>query len=101
MLVEQLIDDDWIARLTALAVAFLECSRAVADPGDMFDLAPNHGPERPMLRRLKMPDQHHAEFWSYASGVIADVAADPVGPDVVFHHSKLNFRWPDGGDEVK
>ena len=33
--------------------------------------------------------------------MIADVAADLVGPDVVFHHSKLNFKWGDGSDDVK
>ena len=29
-----------------------------------------------------------------------DVAADLVGPDVVFHHSKLNYKWNDGADQV-
>jgi nanoRNase/pAp phosphatase (c-di-AMP/oligoRNAs hydrolase) len=33
--------------------------------------------------------------------VVADVAADVVGPDVKFHHSKLNFKWAEGGEEVK
>ena len=32
--------------------------------------------------------------------MLADVAADLVGPDVVFHHSKLNFKWNDGHDQV-
>lgn len=32
---------------------------------------------------------------------MADVAADLVGPDVVFHHSKLNFKWFDESDTVK
>jgi len=32
---------------------------------------------------------------------MADVAADLVGPNVVFHHSKLNFKWFDKSDKVK
>ena len=36
-----------------------------------------------------------------ATGLIADVAADLLGPDVLFHHSKLNFKWPDATSEVK
>ena len=32
---------------------------------------------------------------------MADVAADLVGPNVVFHHSKLNFKWFDESDTVK
>ena len=48
-----------------------------------------------------MPDEQHATYWEFAIDVIADVAADLVGPDVVFHHSKLNFKWDEGTDDVK
>ena len=54
-----------------------------------------------MLRRLKKPDEYDQVFWDFASGLIADVASDIAGPNVVFHHSKLNFKWNDGNDEVK
>ena len=30
-----------------------------------------------------------------------DAVADLVGPNVKFHHSKLNFKWSKGGEEVK
>ena len=33
--------------------------------------------------------------------MMADVAADIAGPNVVFHHSKLNFKWFDASDTVK
>ena len=46
-------------------------------------------------------DQHPV-YWEFASqSVLADVAADLVGSDVKFHHSKLNFKWSEGGEEVK
>ena len=32
---------------------------------------------------------------------MADVASDLVGPNVTFHHSKLNFKWYDDNDTVK
>ena len=48
-----------------------------------------------------MPDRLHDTYWEFATGPIADVAADLVGPDVVFHHSKLNFKWDAGSDDVK
>ena len=54
-----------------------------------------------MLRRLKRPDEQHETYWKFAQGIIADVAADLVGPNVVFHHSKLNFKWFDESDTVK
>ena len=41
-------------------------------------------------------------FWEYANkSVMPDAVADLVGPDVKFHHSKLNFKWSNGGEEVK
>ena len=72
-------------------------SRSDAD----FDVADGHNPDSPKIRRLKMPDRLHEEYWAFATGLIADVAADLVGPDVVFHHSKLNFKWDAGTDDVK
>jgi hypothetical protein len=44
----------------------------------------------------------HPEYWRYArDSLLADIAADLVGPDVKFHHSKLNFKWARSGAEVK
>ena len=41
-------------------------------------------------------------FWDYVNqSVLPDAVADLVGPDVKFHHSKLNFKWSKGGEEVK
>ena len=38
---------------------------------------------------------------SPATGPILDLAEDLLGPDVRFHHSKLNSKWAAGGEEVK
>ena len=41
-------------------------------------------------------------FWDYVTqSPLADIIADLVGPDVKFHHSKLNYKWAQGGEEVK
>ncbi len=101
IMVEKLISDDWLERLRAVTAEFVEKSRAVTESDDVFDLAPGHGAAHPMVRRLKEPDARHETYWAYANDVIADAVADLVGPNVVFHHSKLNFKWHDGGDEVR
>jgi ectoine hydroxylase len=101
LLVESAIPRDILERLNAVTAEFVERSRSVAKSDDVFDLAPTHKPERPRVRRIKHPDVVHDTYWEYAQGKIADIAADLVGPDVVFHHSKLNFKWHDGGDEVR
>src|SRR5262249_37902333 len=43
----------------------------------------------------------HPDFWELASrSVLTDIAADLVGPDVKFHSSKLNYKWPGSGEIV-
>ena len=99
--VESLISEDWLTRLTETTQDFLDQSRSVTESNGVFDVAPEHTSDRPRLRRLRRPDEQHATFWEYAKDVIADVAADLVGPDVVFHHSKLNFKWEQHDDAVR
>ena len=66
------------------------------------DLEEGHSKETPRLRRLTSPNDHHPVYWEYASkSTIGDIVADLVGPNVKFHHSKLNFKWARGGEEVK
>ncbi len=76
--IERLIDDQWLERLRRLAAEFVDRSRAEMQSGDTFDLAPGHSADAPRLRRLKVPDEQHETFWEFATGVIADVAADVV-----------------------
>ena len=99
--VEKLIESALLEELRALTQEFIEQSRAVRYSNDVFDLAPEHSAEAPHMRRLKRPDDQSAVFWEYARSTIADVAADLVGPDVLFHHSKLNFKWRGSSDEVQ
>lgn len=99
--VDSLVPKDILAELVAVTEEFIDASRAETQAGRVFDIGPGHGPDRPVLRRLKRPDEQHETYWRFASGLMADVAADLVGPDVLFHHSKLNFKWFDEGDTVK
>ena len=98
--VESLFSPDEVARIRAVVDEFVERSRGENRSGTVFDLAPGHCADAPRIRRLRRPHEQHELFWEIATGVLADVAADVVGPDVVFHHSKLNFKWNDGHDQV-
>jgi hypothetical protein len=102
LLVERAIPEQWIERLRTATDEMVDKSRAVAASNAMWDLEPGHGPDAPRLRRLSSPNDHHPTFWAYASeSILADIVADLVGPDLKFHHSKLNFKWARGGEEVK
>lgn len=99
--VEEIVPADTLAELQAVTAEFVEKSKAESEPGNVFDIGPGHSAETPVLRRLKRPDEQHAVYWNFAKGLMADVAADLVGPNVTFHHSKLNFKWYDESDTVK
>jgi ectoine hydroxylase len=102
LLVEAVVDDGWLARLRAATEEMVDRSRALTRSDRVFDLEPGHTAAEPRLRRLTSPVDHHPDYWAFASGsVLPDIMADLVGPDVKFHHSKLNFKWANGGEEVK
>ena len=102
LLVENAVPPEWVERLLAATDEMVDKSRALIDSDAVFDLEPGHTAETPRLRRLSTPVDHHPEYWAFAAeSVLADIAADLVGPDVKFHHAKLNFKWAEGGEEVK
>ncbi|NNF77849.1 MAG: phytanoyl-CoA dioxygenase family protein [Rhizobiales bacterium] len=99
--VESLVPADTLAELQAVTNEFVELSRKETQSGEAFDIGPGHSAETPILRRIKSPDERHETYWNFATGLMADVAADLVGPNVTYHHSKLNFKWFDESDTVK
>ena len=102
ILLERIVPEDVVERLRAVTEEMVERSKQVAESDAVWDLDEGHSAETPRLRRLSSPNDHHQTYWDYASNsVLTDVMCDLVGPDVKFHHSKLNFKWSGGGDEVK
>lgn len=102
LLLESLVSQEWVARLCEVTESMVEKSRGLTQSDEIFDLEAEHSAESPRLRRITSPVEHHPLYWEFAAqSIIADVAADLVGPDVKFHHSKLNFKWAQGGEEVK
>jgi ectoine hydroxylase len=97
-----LVNEEWLRRLRAVTDEFVEMSRTLTESDILFDLDTGHTADEPRLRRLSSPTDLHQTFWEFASqSVITDVVVDLLGPDVKFHHSKLNFKAPRGGEEVK
>ena len=102
LLLEGMISDTWIASLRAATTEVINESRKISKSNETWDLEPGHSMEDPRLRRLSSPNDHNPAYWEYASqSVVPDIVSDLVGPNVKFHHSKINFKWADGGEEVK
>jgi len=98
LLLEKAIPDEWIQKLRRATEELIERGRKVTKSDKVFDLEPDHRPDAPRLRRVSNPVEQHPAFWDYVSkSVLGDIVADLVGPDVKFHHSKLNFKWAHGG----
>jgi hypothetical protein len=92
----------WLDRLRQVVAAKVEESRALSASDDQFDLAPDHSPEKPNIRRLRKAVDQHPELWTFAQDpTVVDLVADLLGPDLRFHSSKLNFKWSEGGDAVQ
>ena len=97
-----LVDSEWLERLRVITAEFVDSSRTLTESNVLFDLDEGHTADEPRLRRLSSPTDLHDAYWEFSSqSVLVDVAAELLGPDVKFHHSKLNFKAPRGGEEVK
>jgi len=102
LLLEKVLSDEWIERLRQATDEKIEESRAVTQSDAVWDLKDGHTADNPRLRRFSSPNDHHPTYWAYASkSPVPDIVADLVGPNVKFHHAKLNFKWARGGEEVK
>lgn len=102
LLLERFIDDDWLARLRAATERFVAESRTMVQSSARVLLEPSHRPDCPRLRRIPNPVCHDADFEAFGiRGPLLDIAEDLLGPDIRFHHSKLNFKWLDGGEAVE
>jgi ectoine hydroxylase len=102
VVVENAIGGNWLARLREVVDEKIAQSRDIVVSDAQFDLDPAHCVDAPRIRRLKKAVDQHSDLWAFASEPpMTEIAADLVGPSVKFHSSKLNFKWADGGDEVK
>jgi ectoine hydroxylase-related dioxygenase (phytanoyl-CoA dioxygenase family) len=87
------ISGDRLEELRAATDGFVERSRGVTRSDQLFDLDPRHTAEWPVLRRIKNPaDNHPSYHWVAFDSSIADIVTELIGPNVVFHHSKLNLK---------
>ena len=109
LVIENAVDGDLLAAMQAEFAAWVETSRAHNEPyGDTldgrprFDIEPGHSAEKPGLRRVNAPvEVSPAYFDAMASSRMTDCVADLIGPNVKFHHSKINSKLPGGQTAVK
>lgn len=90
--------ESWVAESRTKDAAYGQ----ICDGRARFDLDDDHSAERPSLRRVASPTDISEAYAQVAfdSGM-TDMAADLLGPDVRFHHAKVNSKLPHTKTVVK
>ncbi len=107
--VEDAVTPDQLARLNAELAGWVDESRAhtapygppTLDERPRFDMGAELCAGHPALRRVNIPSdisEPYLEVMSDARTV--DMVADLIGPDVKFHHCKINVKLPGARTEV-
>ena len=90
--------NDWVE----LSRAHTEAFGKTLDGRPRFDLEKGHSSDKPALRRVNVPVEiSDAYYEAMTSSKMVDAVAELIGPDVKFHHSKINSKLPGSKTEVK
>jgi phytanoyl-CoA hydroxylase len=97
-----------LAGLRAELAGWIEESRrhqgawdALIDGRPRFDVAPGHRADRPQLRRVNAPSEISPIFReAMQNSAMTDMVAAVIGPDVAYHHCKINLKLPGSDTDV-
>ncbi len=88
--------------LRSALTQLVENSRQLSKSDGVYDIDPTHCHENPRLRRIAYLDDLDPVFWEFSkNSIVTDLAAELLGPDITFRECIINFKWADGGQEVK
>jgi ectoine hydroxylase-related dioxygenase (phytanoyl-CoA dioxygenase family) len=109
LMVEDAVTPKQLAALKAEIADWVEQSRAHAAPfgpptidgRPRFDMGSEHSAAKPALRRINNPsDISEAYREVMLDARTVDMVADLIGPDVKFHHCKINLKLSGAKTEV-
>ena len=96
-----ILDQEWLQRMRTAYLAAIERSREIVASNTWFSLQADHCSDTPRVHRIeRLPDQD-PEFWSIViKSDLSRLAADVVGPDVIYRDSMINVKCPGDGGAV-
>ncbi|MEM7563049.1 MAG: phytanoyl-CoA dioxygenase family protein [Pseudomonadota bacterium] len=90
--------ENWVEESTQHTEAYGEA----IDGRARFDVEPGHSAAAPKLRRVNAPVEVSENYFNaMAKSRMTAVVAELIGPNVKFHHSKINSKLPGGNTAVK
>lgn len=109
LVVQDAVDAELLTRLQTGFANWVELSREHQQPwGDTvnglprFHVEPAHRADKPCLQRVNAPvEVDQAYFEAMSKSPMTQMVADLIGPNVKFHHSKINSKLPGGHTAVK
>lgn len=109
LVIENAMDREHLDKLRDEFAGWVEESRAhngdygeTLDGRARFDVQPGHCAERPALRRVQSPEEVSGVFAEAMRGAKSvDYCAELVGPNIRFHHGKVNSKLPGTATQVK
>ena len=109
LMVEDAVSPEQLAALRAEFDGWVEESKAhtdgygeTVDGRPRFDLEQGHSAEKPALRRVNSPAEASGAYdAAMRDSAMTSFVADLIGPNVKFHHSKINSKLPGARTEVK
>ena len=103
LVAENAVTDAELERLGSSVRAWVDESRAHREPFGAptvdgrarFDVGEEHCAERPALRRVNNPSEIDAHFEAVMrDSAMVDMVSDLIGPDIKYHHCKINLKLP-------
>lgn len=109
LLVENAVSPELLAALRQDFAGWVEESRShtaaygeIMDGRPRFDLERGHSAEHPALRRVNAPHEvSAAHMQAMAQSGVTEAVTQVIGPNVKFHHSKINSKLPGTATAVK
>lgn len=98
-----------LAAMRGLIAEWVEESRNHATPfgpetidgRPRFDMGSEHSADNPALRRINNPSDLYEPYTAVMeNAAVVDMVADLIGPNVKFHHDKINLKLPGSHTEV-
>ena len=84
--------DAWVEESRAHSEPF---GAATIDGRPRFDMGAEHKPDNPALRRVNNPSDISSAYEDIIKAApVVDMVAELIGPDLKFHHCKINLKLP-------
>lgn len=102
LIVRDVLDGSQIGELQSITDEFIDRSRSMTESDGVIELDDGHAADQPRIRRIKSPHKHHPAYAaSLANLTLLDMVESLIGPDIRWHHTKLNAKAPGGGRQVE